>query len=147
MGTVRVPPAPTAATPISPPTVVLARIASLGHPVSGGAHHLRAAHHDGCRRRVGQCVRARKRSAGGAYPSLFRGCHWSDCTSNSGMPIGVANLVNTGTVTATFRTGASASGAWDDAFDIWFNPDTSTSNNLTGLEVMVWLTHRGAVQP
>jgi hypothetical protein len=30
--------------------------------------------------------------APGAYPSLYRGCHWGDCTASSGMPV----LVTTG---------------------------------------------------
>src|SRR2546429_4304275 len=26
------------------------------------------------------------------YPSIFKGCHWGDCTSGSGLPIQVSNL-------------------------------------------------------
>ena len=27
-----------------------------------------------------------------AYPSIFKGCHWGDCTNNSGMPIRVSEV-------------------------------------------------------
>ena len=26
------------------------------------------------------------------YPSIFKGCHWGQCTANSGLPIQVSNL-------------------------------------------------------
>src|SRR5659263_150479 len=53
----------------------------------------------------------------------------------------------------TISTSASMSypstGTWDAAYDIWFNksqPTTTTGQN-DGAEVMVWLNHRGTIQP
>src|SRR5207302_10890909 len=83
----------------------------------------------------------------GAYPSLYRGCHWGLCTAASGLPIAVTKVMTAGTVKTTFRTGTITTGVWDDALDIWFNPSASTANNQTGLEMMVWLTKHGSVQP
>jgi Glycosyl hydrolase family 12 len=86
--------------------------------------------------------------APGAYPSLYKGCHWGDCTANSGMPVAVSTMSNTpGKVTTTYSTKTVSSGAWDDSYDIWFNPAQSTSNNSSGLEMMIWLNHFGGVQP
>ena len=86
--------------------------------------------------------------APGAYPSLFRGCHWGDCTADSGMPISVAKVEQPGTVTTTDQTSTVSGGAWDDSYDIWFNSESATSDNSSGgLEMMIWLDHQGPVEP
>jgi cellulose 1,4-beta-cellobiosidase len=86
--------------------------------------------------------------APGAYPSLYKGCHWGYCTNNSGMPVAVSTMANTpGKVTTSYGTSTVSSGAWDDSYDIWFNPARSTNNNSSGLEMMIWLNHFGGVQP
>ena len=83
----------------------------------------------------------------GAYPSLYKGCHWGDCTANSGLPMAVSAVTNPGTVTTTYRTSTVAGGAWDASYDIWFNPNATTADNLGGLEMIIWLTSQGSVQP
>jgi hypothetical protein len=86
--------------------------------------------------------------APGAYPSLYRGCHWGDCTASSGMPLRVSEIAAGGKVTTSYATSASSAGAWDNAYDIWFNPSATTSNNGSGgLEMMLWLGKLGPVQP
>jgi hypothetical protein len=86
--------------------------------------------------------------APGAYPSIYMGCHWGDCTSNSGMPVAVSTMVSTADdVTTSYSTTTVNSGAWDDSYDIWYNPAQSTSDNSSGLEMMIWLNHFGGVQP
>src|SRR5205807_3838581 len=54
----------------------------------------------------------------GSYPSIYRGCHWGACTSNSGLPIQVSNL---GHPTSSWSTTQTDQGAYDVAYDIWFN--------------------------
>jgi cellulose 1,4-beta-cellobiosidase len=87
----------------------------------------------------------------GAYPSLFKGCHFGDCTTGSGMPISVSTITGTaGTVTTSYNTTTVTGGKWDDSYDIWYNAAKTTSNNETGLEMMIWLNHttgNEAVQP
>lgn len=83
----------------------------------------------------------------GGYPSLYKGCHWGDCTSDSGLPVEVSALTP-GVVTTADDTTTVSSGAWDDAYDIWFNSiATGTQGTTTGLEMMVWLDHYGGIQP
>jgi cellulose 1,4-beta-cellobiosidase len=84
--------------------------------------------------------------APGGYPSLYRGCHWSACTPNSGLPIQVSKLTP-GTVTTSWNTTQPGTGAYDVAYDVWFNNAPSTSGQPTGTELMVWLNHNGPVQP
>ena len=84
----------------------------------------------------------------GAYPSLYKGCHWGACTTGSGLPVEVSNM-GTGDVTTSWSTsqpGGSAN-AYDVAYDIWFNQTPTTSGQPNGTEVMIWLNHDGSVQP
>jgi hypothetical protein len=86
--------------------------------------------------------------APGAYPSIYKGCHWGYCTQNSDMPVPVSSMISTpDKVTTTYDTSTVSSGAWDDSYDIWYNPARSTNNNSSGLEMMIWLNHFGGVQP
>ena len=84
----------------------------------------------------------------GGYPSLYKGCHWGWCTTNSGMPLAVSAMTGTpNKVTTDISMTTVGSGAWDGNYDIWFNPNTSTNDNSTGMEMMLWLNHNGSIQP
>lgn len=86
--------------------------------------------------------------APGAYPSVYKGCHWGYCTANSGMPVAVSTMANTaGKVTTSYSTTTVNNGAWDDSYDIWYNRARSTNSNNSGLEMMIWLNHFGGTQP
>ena len=78
------------------------------------------------------------------YPSIYKGCHWGNCTSNSGLPIQVSNLTS---ATTSWSTTQVDSGAYDVAYDLWFNSTPTTSGQPDGTEVMIWLNSRGGVQP
>ncbi|WP_078861996.1 GH12 family glycosyl hydrolase domain-containing protein [Streptomyces sp. NRRL F-5123] len=78
------------------------------------------------------------------YPSIFKGCHWGDCTPGSGLPLKVSDL---GSVTSSWSTVQPASGAYDVAYDLWINSAPSTAGQPDGTEIMIWLNSRGGVQP
>jgi cellulose 1,4-beta-cellobiosidase len=85
----------------------------------------------------------------GAYPSIYQGCHWGNCSSGglTSTPIQVANL-GTGQVTTSWgTTQPGGSNAYDVAYDIWFNQTPTTSGQPNCTEMMVWLNHNGSVQP
>jgi hypothetical protein len=86
----------------------------------------------------------------GAYPSIYQGCHWGNCSSGglTSAPVQVSALTS-GKVTTSWSTtqpGGSAN-AYDVAYDIWFNQTPTTSGQPNGTEMMVWLNHNGSVQP
>jgi Glycosyl hydrolase family 12 len=88
--------------------------------------------------------------APGAYPSIYAGCHWGDCTRGglAAHPVPVARLTDPGTVTTSWTTvqpGGSA--AYDVAYDVWFNQAPVTTGQPDGAELMIWLNHHGPVQP
>jgi hypothetical protein len=79
------------------------------------------------------------------YPAIFKGCHWGNCTEESGMPVQVAKLP---AVTSSWSVAVpAAGGAYDVAYDIWFNRSPSTTGQPDGTELMIWLDHGGGVQP
>src|SRR5580692_2273894 len=85
----------------------------------------------------------------GAYPSIYQGCHWGNCSAGglSSTPIQVADLT-AGTVTTSWSTAQpGGSSDYDVAYDIWFNQTPTTSGQPNCAEMMVWLNHNGNVQP
>jgi hypothetical protein len=85
----------------------------------------------------------------GGYPAIYQGCHWGHCSSGglASAPVRVRNLTP-GTVTTTWRTSQPrGSNVYDVAYDIWFNKTPRASGQPDCTELMVWLNHRGAVQP
>lgn len=84
----------------------------------------------------------------GAYPSLYKGCHWGTCTPDSGLPIEVSTMERRGTVTTSYATQTVSKGAWDDAYDIFYAPGPAgTQSSGSSIEMMVWLMHNGPVEP
>jgi hypothetical protein len=82
----------------------------------------------------------------GGYPSVSYGCLYSYCTRRSGLPRMVASLTP-GTVTSDWSTNQPASGSYDASYDIWFNTGPEFAGAPDGAEMMIWLGHRGGVQP
>jgi cellulose 1,4-beta-cellobiosidase len=82
----------------------------------------------------------------GAYPSLYKGCHWGNCTANSGLPRTVTEVETPGTVTTSATTTTVTTGVWSSVYDIWWHP-TSTTSGGGQLEMMIWLTKLGSIQP
>jgi len=79
-----------------------------------------------------------------AYPSFFKGCHWGQCTANSGLPARVGDMPS---VTSSWSTTQPSSGSYNVSYDLWYDSHPSTTTDPDGAEVMIWLDHRGGVQP
>jgi Glycosyl hydrolase family 12/Cellulose binding domain/Fibronectin type III domain len=78
------------------------------------------------------------------YPSIFRGCHWGNCTSSNPFPIEENNIASASTsVSITQPSGYNN----DAAYDIWFNQTSTTSGQPNGTEIMIWINHQGSPQP
>jgi hypothetical protein len=82
----------------------------------------------------------------GGYAAIYKGCHWGACTTGSGLPIEVGDL-SPGDVTTSWNTTQTYSGAYDVAYDIWFNQTPTTSGQPDAEEMMIWLNHNGGVEP
>jgi hypothetical protein len=79
-----------------------------------------------------------------SYPSIYKGCHWGNCTPSSGMPAQVGTL---GRVLSDWNTSQPYTGAYDVAYDIWFNQTPTTNGQPNAAEIMIWLNHVGGVNP
>jgi hypothetical protein len=85
--------------------------------------------------------------APGGYTAIYKGCHWGQCTRDSGFPVKVSDITP-GKVTTTWNTDQpGGSNDYDVAYDIWFNQQPKTNGQPNGTEMMIWLNHNGAVQP
>jgi hypothetical protein len=84
--------------------------------------------------------------APGGYPAIYKGCHWGVCTSNSGLPVQVSAMTP-GEVTTNWSTTQPSSGAYDVAYDIWYNQTPTTSGQPNAEEMMIWLNHTSGIQP
>ena len=78
----------------------------------------------------------------GGYPSIFSGCSSGVCTTGNKMPIRISQL-RPGMVTSSWVTTQPPRGAYDVAYDLWFNHARATSGAPDGGELMIWLAHRG----
>ena len=78
------------------------------------------------------------------YTSVYRGCHWGNCTNSNPFPIQESNIASaTSSVNITQPSGYNN----DAAYDIWFNQTSTTSGQPNGTEVMIWLNHDGSIEP
>ena len=78
------------------------------------------------------------------YPSSYKGCHWGVCTADSGLPVRVGEL---GSARTSWSTTQVPSGAYNASMDLWFDSAPVTDGQPDGTEVMIWMNHRGGVQP
>jgi len=85
-----------------------------------------------------------------AYPAIYAGCHYAatpaDCTTGSGLPM-QANTAAFGNVRTSVSYTYPASGTWNAAYDIWFDPTPRMNGQNTGAEIMIWLNFQGSIQP
>jgi hypothetical protein len=85
--------------------------------------------------------------APGGYPAIYKGCHYGACTDGSGFPIKVSDI-GRGTVTTSWSTSQPGGrSVYNVAYDIWFNQTSNTGGQPNGTELMIWLNHRGHIQP
>ncbi len=85
--------------------------------------------------------------SGGApatYNSLWRGCHWGNCTSSNPFPIQESNIASASTAVNITQPGGYMN---DSAYDIWFNTTPTTSGQPNGTEMMIWTNHQGGATP
>jgi hypothetical protein len=78
-----------------------------------------------------------------SYPSIFLGCHYSNCSPGSPLPAKISGISSAPTSISLTYPG---SGTYDAAYDIWLNADTNVSG-VQDTEIMVWLNHTGSIQP
>jgi hypothetical protein len=78
-----------------------------------------------------------------SYPFILKGCHWGNCTDNSGMPVSV-NKVVTAPFSWSINT-SGVSGTWNAAYESWFSTTGGTAPDAA--ELMIWINYSGGAGP
>jgi hypothetical protein len=85
--------------------------------------------------------------APGAYPAVYAGCHYANCSTGSGLPMQTSNSQFNSIATSVSMSYPNNGSIFDASYDIWFDPTPRTDGQNTGAELMIWLNHTGSVQP
>ena len=77
-----------------------------------------------------------------SYPSVFLGCHYTNCSPGSTLPMQVSRI-RSATSSINYRyTG----GTYNASYDIWLDP-TPKTNGVNQMEIMIWFNRQGSIQP
>lgn len=77
-----------------------------------------------------------------SYPSVFLGCHYTNCSPGSTLPKQVSQIRNA-TSSISYRY---AGGTYNASYDIWLDP-TPKTNGVNQMEIMIWFNRQGPIQP
>ena len=78
-----------------------------------------------------------------SYPSVFNGCHYTNCSPGTNLP---ARLNSISSAPTSISYSYVSNAVYDAAYDIWLDP-TPRTDGVNRTEIMVWLNHVGSVQP
>ncbi|MGW4155277.1 GH12 family glycosyl hydrolase domain-containing protein [Micromonospora chersina] len=78
-----------------------------------------------------------------SYPSIFVGCHYTNCSPGTNLPVQVKNISSApGSISYNYVSGA----IYDAAYDIWLDPSPK-KDGVNQMEIMIWLNRQGPIQP
>ncbi|SCG61525.1 GH12 family glycosyl hydrolase domain-containing protein [Micromonospora humi] len=77
-----------------------------------------------------------------SYPSIFFGCHYTNCSPGTNLPAQVKNISSAPSSISFNYVG----GTYDAAYDIWLDPSPK-KDGVNQMEIMIWLNRQGSIQP
>ncbi|MGQ5263975.1 GH12 family glycosyl hydrolase domain-containing protein [Micromonospora sp. ZYX-F-536] len=78
-----------------------------------------------------------------AYPSAFFGCHYTNCSPGTNLPIQVSQISSaTSSINYRYVSGA----IYNASYDIWLDPSPKR-DGVNQMEIMIWLNRQGSIQP
>ncbi|MFG3100764.1 cellulose binding domain-containing protein [Streptomyces sp. NPDC048182] len=78
-----------------------------------------------------------------SYPSVFNGCHYTNCSPGTALPARLNTIAEAPTsISYSYVSGA----VYDAAYDIWLDP-TPRKDGVNRTEIMVWFNRVGPIQP
>lgn len=78
-----------------------------------------------------------------SYPSVFNGCHYTNCSPGTGLPAQIGSISGAPT-SITYEYVDDA--VYDAAYDIWLDP-TPRTDGVNSTEIMIWFNRVGPIQP
>jgi chitodextrinase len=78
-----------------------------------------------------------------SYPSVYLGCHYTNCSTGSQLPMQVSQISSaTSSISYTYVSGAT----YNASYDIWLDPSPRTDGQ-NATEIMIWFNRQGPIQP
>ncbi|GAA2890030.1 glycosyl hydrolase family 5 [Actinoplanes cyaneus] len=78
-----------------------------------------------------------------SYPAIFYGCHYTNCSPGTNLPIQVSAISSaTSSISYNYVSGAT----YDAAYDIWLDP-SPRKDGVNAQEIMIWFNRQGSIQP
>ncbi|MFF9523912.1 cellulose binding domain-containing protein [Streptomyces achromogenes] len=78
-----------------------------------------------------------------SYPSVFNGCHYTNCSPGTNLP---AQLSTISSAPTSISYSYVSNAVYDAAYDIWLDP-TPRTDGVNRTEIMVWFNKVGSIQP
>ncbi|MFE2266060.1 GH12 family glycosyl hydrolase domain-containing protein [Streptomyces griseosporeus] len=78
-----------------------------------------------------------------SYPSIFNGCHYTNCSPGTNLPLQLSSISSAPT---SISYGYVSNAVYDAAYDIWLDP-TPRKDGVNRTEIMVWFNKVGSIQP
>ncbi|GGT47388.1 glycosyl hydrolase family 5 [Streptomyces kurssanovii] len=78
-----------------------------------------------------------------SYPSVFNGCHYTNCSPGTRLPKQIATI---GSAPTSISYGYVGNAVYNASFDIWLDPQPKT-DGVNRTEIMIWFNRVGPIQP
>ncbi|MFD3621108.1 cellulose binding domain-containing protein [Streptomyces sp. NPDC058676] len=78
-----------------------------------------------------------------SYPSVYNGCHYTNCSPGTNLPAQLSTISNAPTsISYNYVNDA----AYNASYDIWLDP-TPRTDGVNRTEIMIWFNKVGPIQP
>ncbi|MBF9127743.1 cellulose binding domain-containing protein [Plantactinospora sp. S1510] len=78
-----------------------------------------------------------------SYPSIFFGCHYTNCSPGTNLPMQVSQISSaSSSISYNFVGGAT----YNASYDIWLDPQPKR-DGVNQMEIMIWFNRQGSIQP
>jgi len=78
-----------------------------------------------------------------SYPSVFLGCHYTNCSPGTNLPMQVSQISSANSsISYNYVSGAT----YNASYDIWLDPSPKR-DGVNQMEIMIWFNRQGSIQP
>ncbi|MFD7766056.1 cellulose binding domain-containing protein [Streptomyces sp. NPDC059787] len=78
-----------------------------------------------------------------SYPSVFNGCHYTNCSPGTALPARISGISS---APSSISYGYVSDAVYNASYDIWLDP-TPRTDGVNRTEIMIWLNKVGPIQP
>lgn len=78
-----------------------------------------------------------------SYPSVFNGCHYTNCSPGTKLPAQVSTISS---APSSISYGYVSGAVYNASYDIWLDP-TPRTDGVNRTEIMIWFNRVGSIQP